>query len=58
MTLKNYLQWGDTYKNYGGVVDISEISDVLNKTLDIIDSKYNGDYSIDKYFQDLRNENI
>lgn len=49
---------GDTYKNYGGVVDISEISDVLNKTLDIIDSKYNGDYSIDKYFQDLRNENI
>lgn len=49
---------GDTYKNYGGVVDISEISDVLNKTLDIIDSKYNGDYSIDKYFQELRNENI
>lgn len=49
---------GDIYKNYGGVVDISEISDVLNKTLDIIDSKYNGDYSIDKYFQDLRNENI
>lgn len=49
---------GDTYKNYGGVVDISEISDVLNKTLDIIDSKYNGDYSIDKYFQDLRNVNI
>ena len=42
---------GDTYKNYGGVVDISEISDVLNKTLDIVDSKYNGDYSIDKYFQ-------
>ena len=49
---------GDTYKNYGGVVDISEISDVLNKTLDIIDSKYNGDYSINKYFQDLRNVNI
>lgn len=49
---------GDKYKNYGGVVDISEISDVLNKTLDIIDGKYNGDYSIDKYFQDLRNENI
>lgn len=49
---------GDIYKNYGGVVDISEISDVLNKTLDIIDSKYNGDYSIDKYFQDLRNVNI
>lgn len=49
---------GDTYKNYGGVVDISEISDVLNKTLDIIDSKYKGDYSIDKYFQDLRNVNI
>lgn len=49
---------GDTYKNYGGVVDISEISDVLNKTLDIVDTKYNGDYSIDKYFQDLRNENI
>lgn len=49
---------GDTYKNYGGVVDISEISDVLNKTLDIVDSKYNGDYSIDKYFQDLRNVNI
>lgn len=35
-----------------------EIKDVLNKTLDIIDSKYNGDYSIDKYFQDLRNVNI
>lgn len=49
---------GDTYNNYGGVVDISEISDVLNKTLDIVDSKYNGDYSIDKYFQDLRNVNI
>ena len=49
---------GDTYKNYGGVVDISEISDVLNKTLDIIDGKYNGDYSINKYFQDLRNVNI
>lgn len=49
---------GDTYKNYGGVVDISEISDVLNKTLYIVDSKYNGDYSIDKYFQDLRNVNI
>lgn len=49
---------GDTYKNYGGVVDISEISDVLNKTLDIVDGKYNGDYSIDKYFQDLRNVNI
>ena len=49
---------GDIYKNYGGVVDISEISDVLNKTLDIVDTKYNGDYSIDKYFQDLRNENI
>lgn len=49
---------GDIYKNYGGVVDISEISDVLNKTLDIIDGKYNGDYSINKYFQDLRNVNI
>ena len=49
---------GDTYKNYGGVVDISEMSDVLDKTLDIIDSKYNGDYSINKYFQDLRNVNI
>lgn len=49
---------GDIYKNYGGVVDISEISDVLNKTLDIIDVKYKGDYSIDKYFQDLRNVNI
>ena len=49
---------GDIYKNYGGVVDISEISDVLDKTLDIVDSKYNGDYSIDKYFQDLRNANI
>lgn len=49
---------GDTYKNYGGVVDISEIGDVLNKTLDIVDIKYNGDYSIDKYFQDLRNVNI
>ena len=49
---------GDTYKNYGGVVDISEISDVLNKTLDIVDNKYNGDYSINKYFQDLRNVNI
>lgn len=49
---------GDIYKNYGGVVDISEISDVLNKTLDIIDDKYKGDYSIDKYFQDLRNVNI
>lgn len=49
---------GDTYKSYGGVVDISEISDVLNKTLDIVDTKYNGDYSIDKYFQDLRNVNI
>lgn len=49
---------GDIYKNYGGVVDISEISDILNKTLDIIDAKYNGDYSIDKYFQDLRNVNI
>ena len=49
---------GDTYKNYGGVVDISEISDVLNRTLDIIDIKYNGDYSINKYFQDLRNVNI
>ena len=48
----------DIYKNYGGVVDISEISDVLNKTLDIIDVKYKGDYSIDKYFQDLRNVNI
>lgn len=49
---------GDTYKNYGGVVDISEISDVLDKTLDIVESKYNGDYSINKYFQDLRNVNI